>query len=423
MKYAFANLTLYGANGSFKPLENMTVLTDGDIITDILDSDKKIPAGYRRINLKGKYMIPGMINLSSHLFSCKKDLNEIKDIALQKAIVGTFSQSMAKGIPDKIATENMESALHSGITTVRIMGDSHYSDVRVRNIIKNTNEKGPRIIASGPAITAEGGYGDGLFAVSSGDCYSLSIHVDAHAAIDTDYIRIIADRHLSGDASPVMTPEMIKTVTDRAHLLGYKVSAYCEQNKSVISALENGVDIIEGYADATVDTVKLMKEKGASLILSISPMLSLARLSQTLTSLDSEKASRARERIKGAVHFARLAILAGIPVGIGSGASLPFVTHYSFFRELYFFSKYCAVSPLDAIKTATLTNASLLGLDGVLGSIDKGKTADMVILSSDPAKDITALSKPVAVVRAGDLIDKLSIKKNPESDRLADLLM
>ena len=202
-----------------------------------------------------------------------------------------------------------------------------------------------------------------------------------------------------------------------------KVSAYCEQNSSVISALENGADIIEGYADATVDTVKLMKEKGASLILSISPMLSLARLSQTLTSLDSEKALVARERIKGAVHFARLAILAGMPVGIGSGASLPFVTHYSFFRELYFFSKYCAVSPIDAIKTATLTNASLLGLDGILGSIDKGKTADMVILSSDPAKDITALSKPVAVVRAGDLIDKLSIKKNPESDRLADLLM
>ena len=423
MKYAFANLTLYGASTGFKPLENMTVLTDGDMITDVLDSDKKIPAGYRRINLKGKYMIPGMINLSSHLFSCKKDLNEIKDIALQKAIVGTFSQSMAKGIPDKIATENMQSALHSGITTVRIMGDSHYSDVRVRNIIKNTNEKGPRIIASGPAITAEGGYGDGLFAVSSGDCYSLSIHVDAHAAIDTDYIRIIVDRHLSGDKSPVMTPEMIKTVTDRAHLLGYKVSAYCEQNSSVISALENGADIIEGYADATVDTVKLMKEKGASLILSISPMLSLARLSQSLTSLDGERAALARERIKGAVHFARLAKLAGIPVGIGSGASLPFVTHYSLYRELHFYSKYCAQTPLDTLKSVCLDNALILGLENKLGTVEKGKLADMVVLSSDPVKDLSSLAKPLLVVSKGELIEKPSPKRIPESDKIADLLM
>ena len=113
----------------------------------------------------------------------------------------------------------------------------------------------------------------------------------------------------------------------------------------------------------------------------------------------------------GAMTLGKTAIAADIPVGMGTDASVPFVPHYEFWRELVYYQHFAGVSSKRAINIATEQNAILLGVDQVTGTLQVGKSADFIVLDQNPLADLMALEDPRHVVIRGHLIEKPTYKK------------
>ena len=125
----------------------------------------------------------------------------------------------------------------------------------------------------------------------------------------------------------------------------------------------------------------------------------------------------------GIINSAREALEAGIPVGLGTDSSCPYVTQYDMWREVAYFAKYAGVSNAFALHTATQVNAGLLGLGDVTGTVEVGKDADLLVVAGDPLVDLSALRTPLHVMARGKLADKLKVKHIGELDRELDWIL
>ncbi len=113
----------------------------------------------------------------------------------------------------------------------------------------------------------------------------------------------------------------------------------------------------------------------------------------------------------GMISGIKQALASGIKIGLGTDASMAYVTHYNTWRELDYLVRYVGITPQQAIYHATKSNAEIIGIDNYTGSLDIGKYADFIVLDENPLQNIKTLSKPCIVVARGNVIDKPKIKK------------
>ena len=125
----------------------------------------------------------------------------------------------------------------------------------------------------------------------------------------------------------------------------------------------------------------------------------------------------------GIIESAKQALAAGIPVGLGTDSSCPYVTQYDMWREVAYFAKYADVSNAFALHTATQVNAQLLGLGDICGTIEVGKEADIITVKSNPLDDLSALREVTHVMARGVLADKLRVKHLSKLDAELDWIM
>ena len=132
------------------------------------------------------------------------------------------------------------------------------------------------------------------------------------------------------------------------------------------------------------------------------------------------------EQYNGTVVFdgiqecAKACLANGIPVGLGTDTGCPYITHYDMWRELYYFHKYCGVSNAFALYTATRRNAGLVGLEGVTGSVESGRCADLIVTRENPLEDLRALRNVDMVMARGRLISAPKVRKMPEVEQELD---
>ena len=217
-----------------------------------------------------------------------------------------------------------------------------------------------------------------------------------------------------------MPPEMVKAVCDQAHAMGYPVAAHTESPEGVKVALENGVDSIEHGAKMDEETVKLYKEHGAFLCTTISPALPYALFDTAVSGASEKDQYNGRIVFDGIVESAKTALANGIPVGLGNDVGCPYITQYDFWRELCYFHKYCGVSNQFALYTATLRNARLAGVGDVTGSLEVGKSEDLIVTRQNPLEDLRALQHLELVVCRGHVVKKPNPKRNKTVDALLD---
>lgn len=199
-----------------------------------------------------------------------------------------------------------------------------------------------------------------------------------------------------------------------------KVAAHVESPEGVRVALENGVDSIEHGAQPDPEILRLFREKHAFQISTISPALPYALFDRSISHATYEQQENGKVVFGGIVALAKACLAEGIPVGLGTDTGCPYITHYDMWRELYYFVKYCGVTPAFALHTATLLNAQLAGIDRETGSIEAGKAADMIVCSRDPLTDLTALRTLDMVIKDGVRIDHPAVRKMPEVERELD---
>jgi imidazolonepropionase-like amidohydrolase len=365
-----------------------------------------VPTGATLFDLGDRTLLPGFIDCHVHLAG--RTIGEgqnwedaaVRDLPQEDAIRGV---------------RNAQKTLAAGFTTVRNVGAEEFSDIALRNAIRDGVVPGPRILAAGHAIGISGGHCDtngyvpGLFpadpmhGVADG-AEEIVKAVRLQVKYGADVIKTCATGGVlsEGDAVGVQQydDEELKILVHEAHLTGRKVAAHAHGADGIKAALRAGVDSIEHGSMTDDEAIKLFKEKGAFLVPTLMAQESVEKLAKdgVLKGQRAEKALHiaplARENIKKA--FA-----AGVKVALGTDAGVfPHGTNGHEFELMVSLG----MKPADAILAGTRNASQLLGLDKEVGTVEPGKVADLVAVDGDPLQDISVMTHPSFVMHQGTVI-------------------
>lgn len=400
--------------------EGQVILVENERITEILPAEEAgkrnlKASGYEEIDLQGKYILPGLINMHVHLAGNGKPQKKQRDNeALVKKIM---SNGLTKAIAYHMVCGFAKDELYSGVTTIRTVGGLGDFDTRLRDDIAAGKKPGPRILAANEGISVPGGHMAGSVAIAAGSIEEALQHLEIAKAQKVDLVKLMItggvldakEKGVPGELK--MAPEMVKAVCDKAHAMGYKVAAHVESPKGVKVALQNGVDSIEHGAKADEEMIALFKERNAFLCTTLSPALPYALFDRSITNASEVEQFNGNVVFEGIIDCAKAAIANDIPVVLGNDVGCPWITQYDFWRELYYFHKYVGVSNTFALYTATCRGAEMAGIGDITGTLEPGKCADMIVVEKNPLEDIRALRNVDMVVSQGKVLRSPKVKK------------
>lgn len=429
MAYVFTHATVLDGTADMEPRPNATVVVNDEGRIAAIGAAEEIvsPANAQEIDLKGAYLVPGLVNLHVHLCGSGKPTSAGAAGDLIDKVVGN---PIGMWYLRRIIKKHAQQQLASGVTIVRSVGDPGFADVDVRDAINAGKYQGPRLLTSGVGVTVPGGHGAGLFAhIAKTPEQAREIVRDCFAR-KCDLVKLfitggVFDAEKEGEPGVLrMSPEIAAAAVDEAHKLGMATAAHIESAEGVRVGLEAGVDTIEHGADLTPELIALFEENGvgrkSSLTCTVSPALPFVELDPEKTHSTEIKKVNGNIVYKGIVHAAQAALEAGIPVGLGTDSACPYVTHYDMWREVVYFERIIGAPRKLALHTATLGNARILGLGDETGSIEAGKAADLIVLDENPLNNLEALRQVKMVMARGKLVSRLSVKHLPELDRELD---
>ena len=429
MKYLLRNGVILDGTRGMKPTEGKAVLVADGRIVGIIPDDQPV-GGYEPVDLDGAFLLPGLIDLHVHLaLSGKPPKANSKPVDYTKLYRLLTGNPAVRAAAKEMVAGYARTMLMSGVTTIRTVGGVLDFDAVVRDEIEGGKRMGPRILAGNMGISVPGGHFAGSIATEASSPDEAVEHVRQIAATNPDLIKLmitggVMDSSDEGEPGVLrMPPEIVRAACDEAHRLGFMVAAHVESSEGVRVALRNGVDTIEHGAALDDEMVALFKERGAAYVSTCSPFIPYAEFE--LEESHAEPVAKANGRIvmDGAISGARRCLEEGIPVGIGNDVGCPFITHYNFWRELCYFHRYVGASRGETLHLATLGNARILGLDEHVGSIECGKSADMIVVRGNPLDDLAALRDVAMVMTRGRLIRHPHVKRMREIDRALDRYM
>lgn len=423
MKYAFINGKILDGTKDMEVQEGLCILTSGEKIEAIVPADSALD-GYQMIDLQGKYLMPGLINMHVHLAGNGKPQKKQRDN--EKLVRTILSTPLTKALAYKMVSGFAKDELYSGVTTIRTLGGIGDFDTKLRDDILGGKKVGPRILAANQGISVPGGHMAGSVAIAAENISDALQHLETSKKENVDFIKLMItggvldakEKGVPGELK--MAPDMVRAVCEKAHEEGYLVAAHVESPEGVRVALENGVDSIEHGAKLDEKMIELFKEKGAFLCTTISPALPYALFDRTITNATEVEQYNGNVVFEGIIACAKAALENNIPVVLGNDVGCPWITQYDFWRELYYFHKYVGVSNSFTLHTATALSAEMAGISDLTGSIAVGKYADMIVTSQNPLEDLRALRHVEMVIAGGTLINNPKIKVRKEVEQELD---
>lgn len=361
--------------------------------------DIAVPEDAKIMDLSGKYIIPGLIDAHIHL-----DMHGMGD---------TIHESL---VENKLRTirsaREMTNTVRAGFTTVRNCGSANCIDIAVKRAVEENLISGPKIISSGRIIcmlTAGNDYFKGLYREADG------VDENRRAAREqlkegADCLKVMATGAIMNPGgvpgAPQLDEDEIRAVVKEGRKVGKYTAAHAHGPEGIINAVNAGVHTIEHGTLANEEVLKTMADKGVFLISTLSSnfwMLS-ARKKEGIPKFMLEKAKEV-EKIRAENLFR--AIKAGVKIVPGTDAGTPYNYHGKNAMEIIQYVKLGLMNEQDALIAATSTSAEAVGLSETAGTLEKGMSADCVVLDKDPVKDITCLEASGSIVfvfKEGELI-------------------
>ncbi|HUM84150.1 MAG TPA: amidohydrolase family protein [Lachnospiraceae bacterium] len=440
MNYAFTHATLLTGQKDMASQGDMTVVIREGRISDI----KKLfpaPEGCTEINLAGRFLMPGLINLGSFLPSSGKagSAGNADSAGRASGASGKADRNyFLKIYTELLSRNNAKNECYSGVTSLFSAGEAAGADITVRNEIANEKSVGPRILACGPCLLPPGGASTGLYGISCGTEEECRAAVAENARAGADWIRIHTADFAAGSCytgpSPVhtgvsetgkdefvrMPPELLKAACTMSHKLGLKAAVRVMTKEDTENALQAGADLIENVPELDDGLIGCFKENGTALSFSFSALLAFFKLPQNITGLADSCREKIKNQIEGMSRAVGSAMENGIPVGISGDSGRPYAAHYGFFRELCNFSQLCGARNEDVLYAATAGNAKILGIDAETGKVECGKCADLIVTNGNPVDDLKALRQVTMVMAAGNLIRTPHVRHLDDLDDALD---
>ena len=424
MKYAIINGKILNGKKDMSAEEGLCVFVDGEKISKILPLREANTEGYKIIDLNGKYLMPGLINMHVHLAGNGKPQKKQRDN--EKLVKTIMSTALTRSIAYKMVSGFAKTELMSGVTTIRTVGGLADFDTKLRDDILKDKKAGPRIIAANQGISVPGGHMAGSVAIAAKSVDEALEILEKGKSEGIDIVKLMItggvldakEKGVPGELK--MPPETIKAICEKAHAEGYKVAAHVESTEGVKVALENGVDSIEHGAKPTGEIIELFKKRHAFLCTTISPALPYALFDRSVSNASEIEKYNGRIVFEGIIECAKAAIENDIPVVLGNDVGCPWITQYDFWRELYYFHKYVGVTNAFALYSATSLGAEMAGIGSETGTIEEGKFADMIVTAKNPLDDLRALRRIETVIARGKVYDKPKVKINKRVERELD---
>jgi len=323
-KYALTNCVLLDGSEHMEPQTGKAVCIDGEKINEIVDA-QHIPAGYEAVDLGGKYVLPGLINMHVHLPASGKPKKKASDPKKLVKLI-TFC-ALTNRIGVNMCEGYAKTELLSGVTTIRTVGGVADYDTKIRDLAAAGKILAPRVLASNMAVSVPGGHMAGSLAYEAHSAEEAAALVEKIAAEKPDLIKLmitggVLDAEVVGEPGVLrMQPELVKAACNKAHSLGMIVAAHVESPDGVMVALQNGVDSIEHGAQPSDEMITLFKQRKAFQISTISPALPYALFDRSISHATYEQQENGKIVFDGIVALAKATLAAGVPVFIGWGMS------------------------------------------------------------------------------------------------------
>jgi imidazolonepropionase-like amidohydrolase len=358
-------------------------------------------AGAARVELADLFVIPGLIDLHSHLLLHPYDEAPWDDQVLREALeLRTIRATVAA-----------RRTLEAGFTTLRDLGTegAGFADVALRDAIAARMIPGPRLVVVTRALVATGCYGpsgfDPRWEVPSGALVAdgadgVRVAVRQQIAAGADWIKVYADyRRRAGDpATPTFSGAELAAIVDEARSAGLHVAAHATTDAAIARAVRAGVRTIEHGTGASAETLALMRERGVALCPTLAASEAIARYAGWRPGQPHRQPEP--ERLREARALIERALAAGVVIANGSDVGV--FAHGDNARELELLVA-CGMSAGDALRAATKVAADVLDRDD-LGRIAEGCVADLVALRGDPLVDIAATRAVAVVVQNGRVV-------------------
>ncbi|OZG62887.1 imidazolonepropionase [Bifidobacterium hapali] len=428
-----ASVIIGDAAGTTLPDTTIVVSSDGRIEQISPSTQTTIPESYRVLDATGKTVMPGLINAHVHLFSDGRPLNpKLATPRGQRITAAIMHSPIGKPYLTARVTANARTLLASGVTTIRTLGDVGYEAVALRDRIADGRMIGPRILASGPLLAIPDGHGAPLIALTGETPDDMARNTRVNLEHGVNAIKIAAtggvtDAQRLGEAgSPQMSVDHMRAICDVAHEAGVIVAAHAQSPEGVRRALLAGVDTIEHGSALDPTTVELFRHNPhalrgwSALIPTLSAGLPMTLLDRETTGITDIQLANARTVVAGMLAGVDDAHDEELRVGVGTDTAMTFVTQYNTWRELDLLVKRAGFTAAEAIHAATQGNAEILNINDVTGSVEVGKTADLLVLEGDPLLDLRVLKTPTLIIADGRPLWHPTVKRFDDMDALLD---
>ncbi len=379
--------------------EGLSVLVDGNRIAKIAPRGE-IGGTDESIELAGCTLLPGLMDLHSHLFLHPYNETPWDDQVLKES----------EAYRTVRAVNHARATLAAGFTTLRDLGTegAGYADVALKRAIAEGLTPGPRLFAAGPAIVATGSYGparrgfrpDCCFPQGAEEASGIDEVVRAvrhQAAHGADWIKLYADYRAgpNGETVPTFSIDELRAACDTAHALGRPVAAHATSDEGMRRAILAGIDTIEHGYGGSPQSFALMQLKGIALL----PTL-MAAQSISLYRGEFAPGGPPSPRMAEAACAFGYARAAGVVIGCGSDVGV--FAHGGNLDELIAMRE-LGMSNEEALAAATAVDAAILRRAGDLGRVREGFRADLIAAEGDPLNDLAVLKQPRFVMADGKI--------------------
>lgn len=381
-----------------------TVIIRNGKIAEILPGHQQGPAGATLIDLKDKFVLPGLIDSHVHLDS---------DAGGNAALIEAVTDSPARAAYR--AAGNAKKTLMAGFTTVRNLGDGTGATLALRDAVAAGELPGPRIIDAGRSISTTSGHMDATLSVSEDLHDSIgqenlcdgvescrqAIRKQVRRGVDVIKIATTGgvNSRIGAGLGRQLFDDEVKALIDTAHLYGKKVAVHAHGDDGVNIALAAGADSIEHGTMMTDESIKLFKAAGAYYVPTLSTVNGyLERLAANPNAYPPDVLAKVQWRIGVTGKSLAKAYPAGVKIAFGTDAGVS--KHGRNADEFELMVKH-GMPASAAIQAATMNAATLLGVEKEVGSLEPGKAADLIAVAGDPIADITILKTVRFVMKDG----------------------